>query len=417
MAPLIAAEEGFNRIYQLEMKVSPVLTTIERNGVKIDEKALLEQSRVFATRLEELEKEAHDIVGEPFNLNSPRQLGAILFEKMELPIIKKTPKGAPSTDEETLNKLAEDFRLPKLILEYRSLAKLKSTYTDKLPAMVWPATGRVHTSYSQASVVTGRLSSSEPNLQNIPVRTEEGRRIRRAFVAEPGKVILAADYSQIELRVMAHISGDKGLRQAFAEGQDIHRSTAAEIFSVDAIENVTAEQRYSAKAINFGLIYGMGVFGLAKNLDITRDAAKVYIDRYFARYPGVADYMDRIKKEATDNGFVETVFGRRLWFTEIQGAKGPRKANAERQAINAPMQGTAADLIKMAMVAVQNFIDEKKLQSRMIMQVHDELVLEVPEFEKELMRQALPELMTNVAELSVPLVAEVAVGDNWSDAE
>lgn len=417
MLPLIEAEEGFKRIYQLEMQVSPVLTTIERNGVKLDEKSLLEQSRVFAKRLDELEKEAHEIVGEPFNLNSPRQLGVILFEKMALPVVKKTPKGAPSTDEETLHKLAEDYPLPKLILEHRSLAKLKSTYTDKLPTMVWPATGRVHTSYSQASVVTGRLSSSEPNLQNIPVRTEEGRRIRRAFVAEPGHVIMAADYSQIELRVMAHISGDEGLRKAFAEGKDIHRSTAAEVFSVEKLEDVTSEQRNSAKAINFGLIYGMGVFGLANTLDITRDAAKLYIDRYFARYPGVADYMERIKKEATDNGFVETVFGRRLWFTEIQGAKGPRRANAERQAINAPMQGTAADLIKMAMVAVQDYIDEQKLKSRMIMQVHDELVLEVPEDEKELMREALPRLMSEVATLSVPLVAEVAVGENWRDAE
>lgn len=417
MLPLIEAEEGFKRIYQLEMQVSPVLTVIERNGVKLDEKSLLEQSRVFAARLDELEKEAHDIVGEAFNLNSPRQLGTILFEKMALPVIKKTPKGAPSTDEETLNKLAEDYPLPKLILEYRSLAKLKSTYTDKLPTMIWPATGRVHTSYSQASVVTGRLSSSEPNLQNIPVRSEEGRRIRQAFVAEPGHVIVAADYSQIELRVMAHISEDAGLRQAFAEGKDIHRSTAAEIFSVDKIEDVTAEQRYSAKAINFGLIYGMGVFGLAKNLDITRDAAKLYIDRYFTRYPGVANYMERIKQEATDNGYVETSFGRRLWFTEIQGAKGPRRANAERQAINAPMQGTAADLIKMAMVAVQDFIEEKQLKSRMIMQVHDELVLEVPLDEKDLIYKALPELMSNVAELSVPLVAEVAVGDNWRDVE
>lgn len=417
MLPLIEAEEGLKRIYALEMQVSPVLTIIERNGVKLDEASLGEQSRVFAKRLDELEKEAHDIVGEPFNLNSPRQLGTILFEKMSLPVIKKTPKGAPSTDEETLNKLAEDYPLPKLILEYRSLAKLKSTYTDKLPTMIWPATGRVHTSYSQASVVTGRLSSSEPNLQNIPVRSEEGRRIRRAFIAEPGKVILAADYSQIELRVMAHISGDKGLRQAFAEGKDIHRSTAAEIFSVAQIEDVSAEQRYSAKAINFGLIYGMGVFGLAKTLNITRDAAKLYIDRYFARYPGVADYMENIKKEASDNGFVETVFGRRLWFTEIQGAKGPRKANAERQAINAPMQGTAADLIKMAMVDVQRFIDEKQLKTRMIMQVHDELVLEVPEDEKELMRKTLPELMSGVAELSVPLIAEVEMGNNWSDVE
>lgn len=417
MLPLVEAEEGFKRIYELEMQVSPVLTTIERNGVKLDEKSLIEQSRVFAERLDELEKEAHEIVGEAFNLNSPRQLGVILFEKMALPVIKKTPKGAPSTDEETLNRLAEDYPLPKLILEYRSLAKLKSTYTDKLPTMIWPATGRVHTSYSQASVVTGRLSSSEPNLQNIPVRTEEGRRIRRAFIAEPGCVIMSADYSQIELRVMAHISGDAGLRKAFAEGKDIHRSTAAEIFSVDKLENVTAEQRHSAKAINFGLIYGMGVFGLANTLGITRDAAKLYIDRYFARYPGVADYMDRIKKEATDNGYVETVFGRRLWFTEIQGAKGPRRANAERQAINAPMQGTAADLIKMAMVAVQNYIDEKKLKARMIMQVHDELVLEVPEEEKELLRKVLPELMSHVAELSVPLIAEVAVGENWRDAE
>ncbi|WP_432784729.1 DNA polymerase I [Oligella sp. MSHR50489EDL] len=417
MLPLIESEAGFKRIYELEMQVSPVLTTIERNGVKVDEKSLNEQSCAFAERLDELEKKAYEMVGDPFNLNSPRQLGVIFFEKMGLPVIKKTPKGAPSTDEETLNRLAEDYPLPKLILEYRSLAKLKSTYTDKLPTMIWPASGRVHTSYSQASVVTGRLSSSDPNLQNIPVRTEEGRRIRRAFIAEPGNVIMAADYSQIELRVMAHISGDEGLRKAFAEGKDIHRSTAAEIFSVENIDDVTAEQRRSAKAINFGLIYGMGVFGLANTLDISRDAAKLYIDRYFARYPGVADYMDRIKKEAVENGYVETVFGRRLWFSEIKGAKGPRRANAERQAINAPMQGTAADLIKMAMVAVQKFIDDKALKSRMIMQVHDELVLEVPEAEKDLMRQALPELMSNVAELSVPLIAEVAVGDNWRDAE
>lgn len=417
MLPLIESEAGFKRIYELEMQVSPVLTTIERNGVKIDEKSLNEHSCAFAERLDELEKEAYEMVGDPFNLNSPRQLGVIFFEKMGLPVIKKTPKGAPSTDEETLNRLAEDYPLPKLILEYRSLAKLKSTYTDKLPTMIWPASGRVHTSYSQASVVTGRLSSSDPNLQNIPVRTEEGRRIRRAFIAEPGNVIMAADYSQIELRVMAHISGDEGLRKAFAEGKDIHRSTAAEIFSVENIDDVTAEQRRSAKAINFGLIYGMGVFGLANTLDISRDAAKLYIDRYFARYPGVADYMDRIKKEAVENGYVETVFGRRLWFSEIKGAKGPRRANAERQAINAPMQGTAADLIKMAMVAVQKFIDDKALKSRMIMQVHDELVLEVPKAEKDLMRQALPELMSNVAELSVPLIAEVAVGDNWRDAE
>lgn len=417
MLPLIEAQEGFKRIYELEMQVSPVLTTMERNGVKLDEKSLLEQSRVFAERLEELEQQAYELAGEEFNLNSPRQLGVILFEKMGLPVEKKTPSGAPSTNEEVLIKLAENYPLPKLILEYRSLAKLKSTYTDKLPTMIWPATGRVHTSYSQASVVTGRLSSSEPNLQNIPVRTEEGRRIRSAFVAEPGNVIMAADYSQIELRVMAHISGDKGLRKAFEEGKDIHRSTAAEVFSVENLDDVTSEQRNSAKTINFGLIYGMGVFGLANTLGITRDAAKLYIDRYFARYPGVADYMDRIKKEAADNGFVETSFGRRLWFTEIQGAKGPRRANAERQAINAPMQGTAADLIKMAMVSVQDFIEKEKLESRMIMQVHDELVLEVPEAEKELMREALPRLMSEVATLSVPLVAEVAVGDNWRDAE
>ncbi len=417
MLPLIEAQEGFKRIYELEMQVSPVLTTMERNGVKLDEKSLLEQSRVFAERLDELEQQAYELAGEEFNLNSPRQLGVILFEKMGLPVEKKTPSGAPSTNEEVLIKLAENYPLPKLILEYRSLAKLKSTYTDKLPTMIWPATGRVHTSYSQASVVTGRLSSSEPNLQNIPVRTEEGRRIRSAFVAEPGNVIMAADYSQIELRVMAHISGDKGLRKAFEEGKDIHRSTAAEVFSVENLDDVTSEQRNSAKTINFGLIYGMGVFGLANTLGITRDAAKLYIDRYFARYPGVADYMDRIKKEATDNGFVETSFGRRLWFTEIQGAKGPRRANAERQAINAPMQGTAADLIKMAMVSVQDFIEKEKLESRMIMQVHDELVLEVPEAEKELMREALPRLMSEVATLSVPLVAEVAVGDNWRDAE
>ena len=414
LAPMVREQEGLQRIYRLEVQVSRVLTLIERNGVRIDEAMLRQQSAQIGAKLVELENKAYELAGQPFNLNSTKQLGEILFGKMSLPVLRKTPKGAPSTDEDVLSKLAADYPLPRTLLDYRSLAKLKSTYTDKLPKMINPITGRVHTDYAQAAVITGRLASSEPNLQNIPVRTEEGRRIRMAFVPSDGGVIVSADYSQIELRVMAHLSGDVNLQKSFQEGEDIHRATAGEVFGVapDAVNN---EQRRAAKAINFGLIYGMSAFGLAANLGITRDAAQTYIDRYFARYPGVADYMSRIKKEASANGYVETVFGRRLWLPEIN-AKGPRRAGAERAAINAPMQGTSADLIKMAMVAVQAWLEKEKLVSRLVMQVHDELVLDVPGAEQALVSQALPGLMCNVASLAVPLVAETGIGNNWEEA-
>ncbi len=414
LRPQVAAQEGFERIYQLEMQVSDVLATIERNGVKIDVQALAAQSHELGQQMLELEKKAHELAGQPFNLNSPKQLGEILFQRMELPVVRKTASGAPSTDEDVLTKLARDYPLPQVLLEYRSLAKLKSTYTDKLPRMVDPRSGRVHTRYSQAAVITGRLASSDPNLQNIPVRTPEGRRVRSAFVPERGH-LASADYSQVELRVMAHLSGDDNLQSAFARGEDIHAATASEVFGV-ALAEVSAEQRRAAKAINFGLIYGMGEFGLASNLGITRDAARAYIDRYFNRYPGVAHYMEQTKLKAREQGFVETVFGRRLWLPDIRGAKGPRLAAAERAAINAPVQGTAADLIKMAMVAVQHWIETEKLETRMIMQVHDELVLEVADDEVELVRATLPGLMCDVAELAVPLVAEVGFGSNWEQA-
>lgn len=415
LAPKIEAVAGFAATYDLEMQVWPVLYAMERVGVKLDERELHQQSGELGDTLAKLEKQAYELAEQEFNLNSPKQLGEILFDKLQLPVVSKTSKGAPSTDEETLSKLAEDYPLPKLILEYRSLAKLKSTYTDKLPKMVFTGTGRVHTNYAQAAVVTGRLSSSDPNLQNIPVRTEEGRRVRKAFIAEPGYHLMSADYSQIELRVMAHISGDENLQKAFAEGKDIHRATAAEVFGVE-LEAVSSEQRRAAKAINFGLIYGMGAFGLAANLGISRDAAQNYIARYFTRYPGVAAYMETTRAKANDDGYVETVFGRRLWLPEIQGAKGPRRAAAERAAINAPMQGTAADLIKKAMVAVQQWLVEQKMQSRMIMQVHDELVLEVKDEEAALVKEQLPKLMASVAELAVPLLAEVGEGENWEQA-
>jgi DNA polymerase-1 len=363
----------------------------------------------------ELEKEAHALAKQPFNLNSPKQLGEILFEKLKLPVVKKTPSGTPSTDEEVLQKLAEDYPLPKLLLDYRSLAKLKSTYTDKLPRMVNPSTGRVHTNYGQAIAVTGRLSSNEPNLQNIPVRTAEGRRIREAFIAAPGNVIVSADYSQIELRIMAHLSGDEGMLRAFAAGEDIHRATAAEIFGVPLAE-VSSEQRRYAKVINFGLMYGMSVFGLAGNLGVERSAAQMYMEKYFNRFAGVKQFMDDVRQQAKSQGFVETVFGRRLWLPEINSPNGPRRQGAERAAINAPMQGTAADLIKLAMIAVQNWLDIEKLGSRMVMQVHDELVLEVPEAELALVKTRLPELMAGVAELRVPLVADVGTGPNWEKA-
>src|SRR5579863_3389350 len=414
--PQVAADAGLKRVYSdIEVPTSRVLRKMERNGVLIDAEKLRQQSNEIAARLIQLESEAYVLAGGEFNLGSPKQIGQIFFEKLELPVVKKTPSGAPSTDEEVLQKLAEDYPLPKILLEHRGLSKLKSTYTDKLPRMVNAQTGRVHTNYAQAVAVTGRLASNEPNLQNIPVRTGEGRRIREAFIAPPGSKIVSADYSQIELRIMAHISGDESLMRSFAEGEDVHRATAAEIFSVTPIE-VDSDQRRIAKVINFGLIYGMSSFGLASNLGITRDAEKLYIDRYFARYPGVARYMDDTRASAKEKGYVETVFGRRLWLPEINGGNGPRRQAAERAAINAPMQGTAADLIKLSMIAVQNWLTRDKLASRMIMQVHDELILEVPEEELSLVRKRLPELMCGVAALKVPLVAEVGAGASWEEA-
>ncbi|ACB66236.1 DNA polymerase I [Burkholderia ambifaria MC40-6] len=414
--PQVAREAGLERVYRdIEMPVSLVLRKMERTGVLIDDALLQAQSTEIATRLIELEGQAYELAGGEFNLGSPKQIGQIFFEKLQLPVVKKTPSGAPSTDEEVLQKLAEDYPLPKLLLEHRGLSKLKSTYTDKLPRMVNPATGRVHTNYAQAVAVTGRLASNDPNLQNIPVRTAEGRRIREAFIASPGHRIVSADYSQIELRIMAHISGDASLLRAFAQGEDIHRATAAEVFGVTPLE-VNSDQRRIAKVINFGLIYGMSAFGLASNLGITRDAAKLYIDRYFTRYPGVAQYMEDTRTAAKDKGYVETVFGRRLWLPEINGGNGPRRQAAERAAINAPMQGTAADLIKLSMIAVDDWLTRDRLASRMIMQVHDELVLEVPDDELSLVREKLPEMMCGVAKLKVPLVAEVGAGANWEEA-
>jgi DNA polymerase I len=412
----VGADEKLKFVYeQIEMPTTHVLLTIERNGVLIDGALLEKQSGELGSKMLELEAKAHEEAGQPFNLGSPKQLAEILFDKKGIKPIKKTPGGAPSTDEETLAKLAEDHPLPKIILDYRSMAKLKSTYTDKLPRMVNAKTGRVHTNYGQAVAVTGRLSSNDPNLQNIPVRTAEGRRIREAFIAPPGSVILSADYSQIELRIMAHLSSDPGLVKAFAEGMDVHRATAAEIFSVDAKE-VSSEQRRYAKVINFGLIYGMSAFGLAANLGIERGAAASYIDKYFARYPGVKQYMERTRAEASEQGYVETVFGRRLWLPDIRSSNQGRRQGAERAAINAPMQGTAADLIKLAMIAVQGWLEQSKLKTKLVMQVHDELVLEVPSAELELVRKEIPGLMTNVAKLDVPLVAEPGVGGNWEEA-
>jgi DNA polymerase-1 len=413
--PRIQADPKLQRVYEIEVPVSRVLTVIERNGVSIDPEELGRQSHALGQEMLILEQRAYELAGQPFNLNSPKQLGEILFDKLQLPVVKKTASGVPSTDEEVLSKLAENYPLPKALLTYRGLSKLKSTYTDKLPKMINPDTHRVHTRYAQAAVVTGRLASSEPNLQNIPVRTAEGRRVREAFIADPGNVIVSADYSQIELRIMAHISGDEGLMSAFARGEDVHRATAAEIFGALGGE-VTSEQRRYAKVINFGLIYGMSAFGLASNLGIARDAAKQYIDRYFARYPGVARYMDETRLRAREQGYVETVFGRRLWLPEINGGSGPRRQAAERAAINAPMQGTAADLIKLAMVAVQDWLTGDGLSSRLIMQVHDELVLEVPQEEAALVERQLPILMCGVAQLKVPLMAEVGAGPTWEKA-
>lgn len=416
MWPQIEHDDKLRFIYEkIEVPTSVVLQKIERNGVLIDSDRLGQQSHDLGKRMLEIEQQAYDLAGQPFNLNSPKQLGEILFGKLELPVVKKTASGAPSTDEEVLQKLAEDYPLPKVLLDYRGLAKLKSTYTDKLPKMINPATGRVHTNYAQAVAVTGRLSSNEPNLQNIPIRTPEGRRIREAFVAPEGCVIVSADYSQIELRIMAHISEDENMLKAFANNEDIHKATAAEIFGI-APEQVESEQRRYAKVINFGLIYGMSAFGLAGNLGIERSAAQMYIDKYFMRFSGVKRYMDETRLQAKARGYVETVFGRRLWLPEINSPNGPRRQGAERAAINAPMQGTAADLIKLAMIAVQDWLESTGMKSRMIMQVHDELVLEVPQDELAVVREKLPELMKNVAELKVPLLAEVGIGKNWDEA-
>ena len=414
--PRVEKHEGLRYVYQqIELPTARVLQKMERNGVLIDVARLNAQSHELGIKLLELEKQAHELAGQPFNLNSPKQIGEIFFDKLQLPVVKKTAGGAPSTDEEVLQKLAEDYPLPKLLLDYRSLAKLKSTYTDKLPKMVNPATGRVHTNYGQAIAVTGRLSSNDPNLQNIPVRTAEGRRIREAFVPSPGNLIVSADYSQIELRIMAHLSEDPAMLRAFASGEDIHRATAAEIFGVP-LEAVEAEQRRAAKVINFGLIYGMSVFGLAGNLGVERSAAQMYMDKYFTRFAGVKRYMDDIRQQAKSHGFVETVFGRRLWLPEINSPNGPRRQAAERAAINAPMQGTAADLIKLAMVAVQDWLEREQLGTLMVMQVHDELVLDVPQAELALVKEKLPQLMAGVATLKVPLVAEVGAGANWEEA-
>ena len=416
MFPVIANDEKLNFIYsQIEMPSSACLFTIERNGVLIDADMLRAQSNEIGAKLIALENQAYELAGQPFNLASPKQLQEILFDKLGIKPTKKTPSGAPSTDEDVLQELALDHPLPKVLLEYRGLAKLKSTYTDKLPKMINAATGRVHTSYNQAVAITGRLASSDPNLQNIPVRSAEGRRIREAFIAPQGSHIVSADYSQIELRIMAHLSQDAGMLEAFANNEDIHRATAAEIFGVER-ENVDNEQRRYAKVINFGLIYGMSAFGLAQNLNIERSAAASYIERYFARYPGVKAYMENTRQVAKKQGYVETYFGRRLWVPEINSANVQRRNGAERAAINAPMQGTAADLIKLAMIAVDKWLKETGLKTKLIMQVHDELVLEVPDNELELVKQKLPDLMQNVVKLSVPLLAEVGVGSNWESA-
>jgi len=416
LSPQVFADERLTRIYRdIEMPVMPVLLAMERHGVLIDARRLEAQSAELGQKMLVLEREAHEIAGQPFNVNSPKQLQEILFEKQGLPVLKKTPGGTPSTDEEVLEQLALDHPLPRRILEYRGLSKLKSTYTDKLPRMVKPRTGRVHTNYGQAVAVTGRLSSTEPNLQNIPVRTAEGRRIREAFIAPEGHRIVSADYSQIELRIMAHLSGDEALLKAFREGADVHRATAAEIFGLTP-DQITSEQRRYAKVINFGLIYGMSAFGLASQLGIERSAAQQYMDRYFTRYPGVADYMQRTRQAAREAGYVETVFGRRLYLPDIRAQNQGRRQGAERAAINAPMQGTAADLIKLAMVAVHDWLGREKLRSALVMQVHDELVLEVPDAELDVIRESLPRLMASVAELAVPLEADVGAGASWEEA-
>jgi DNA polymerase I len=414
--PRIAADDKLARIYgDIEMPVREVLFRMERAGVLIDGRQLEAMSHELGQKMLELEAKAHKEAGQPFNLGSPKQIAEIFFVKKGIPVVRKTPSGALSTDEDVLEKLALDHPLAKMLLDHREISKLKSTYTDKLPRMVNPQTGRVHTTYSQAVAVTGRLSSNDPNLQNIPVRTNEGRRIREAFVAPQGYVIVSADYSQVELRIMAHISGDENLLRAFAAGEDIHRATAAEVFG-RSLPDVSSEERRYAKVINFGLIYGMSAFGLAQQLGLERATAQAYISSYFTRYPGVAKYMEDTRKSARDRGYVETVLGRRLWLPEIRSANPARRSGAERAAINAPMQGTAADLIKLAMIAVQAWLDREKLASRLIMQVHDELVLEVPEGEVGRIKAEIPRLMSGVAQLKVPLVVDVGSGQNWEKA-
>ncbi len=414
--PQIERDPKLSYIYQsIELPVREVLFRMERTGVLIDSDVLAAQSRDLGQRAQALEHEAHRLAGTPFNLGSPRQLCEILYERMKIPVRKKTATGQPSTDEDVLQELAADYPLPKVLLDYRAVAKLKSTYTDKLPAMVNSSTGRLHTTFSQATAVTGRLASTDPNLQNIPVRTTDGRRIREAFIAPAGHALISADYSQVELRIMAHLSEDPALLRAFLEGADIHRATAAEIFGV-ALDEVSTDQRRYIKAVNFGLIYGMGAFGLATQLNIERAAAQQFIERYFARYPGVAAYMQRTRELAREQGYVETVFGRRLFLPDIRAAGGPRRAGAERAAINAPMQGTAADLIKLAMIAVQDYLDRERLATRLILQVHDELVLEAPDGELARILRDLPQLMTSVATLRAPLVVDIGHGPNWEQA-
>lgn len=415
----VNADEGLRSIYEtVELPTQNVLFIMERNGVLIDSMRLGAQSDALGDEIVKLEEACCKMAGERFNVASPKQLSHILFEVLQIPVppkTKKTATGGYSTNEEVLQQLALDYPLPKAILEYRRLSKLKSTYTDKLPMMIFPGTGRVHTTFGQTTAVTGRLASSDPNLQNIPVRTGEGRRVREAFVAPSGSLIVSADYSQIELRIMAHLSADAGLLDAFHKGLDIHRATASEVFGV-ALDKVSPDQRRTAKVINFGLIYGMSAFGLAQNLGIEPQAARNYIDRYFTRYPGVKAYMEKTRTLAHEQGFVQTAFGRRLWLPDIQSSRAPVRAAAERAAINAPMQGTAADLIKKAMIAVQAWIEEQGLKTKLVLQVHDELVLEVPEMELSQVKEALPQLMQNVASLAVPLIAEVGSGDSWESA-
>jgi DNA polymerase-1 len=413
--PILQSHDDLRGIYELEIESSEALYRIERNGVLIDAPTLAAQSLALGERIHTLEIEAHAIAQGEFNLNSPKQIAEIFFERLGLPVVKKTAKGAPSTDEEVLEKLALDYPLPAKILEHRGLSKLKGTYTDKLASLANPRTGRVHTHYAQAVAVTGRLSSNDPNLQNIPIRTPEGRRVREAFVAPKGSVIASADYSQIELRIMAHISEDEALLRAFKEGVDVHRATASEIFGIPPQE-VSSEQRRYAKVINFGLIYGMSAFGLARALGIDNASAKSYIERYFDRFSGVKTYMEATRVSAKSRGYVQTVFGRRLYLPEINSPNGPSRSGAERAAINAPMQGTAADLIKMSMVKVQKTLDQEGRQTRMIMQVHDELVFEVPGDELEWVKQEIPSIMASVAELRVPLIAELGFGANWDEA-